>query len=147
MKYWLDPDTLVYYAGGDPVHGGVLEVPQRPANYFAPVVENGAFVRWEPDAAAFCKACREAIDAHLDAVAQEIDPATGQPRFGSALSAASYAASTNPVWRAGAEAFVAHRDEVWAYAFAELDKVMAGQRQPPDSPEAFVAELPMVEWP
>jgi len=82
---------------------------------------------------------RAAIRAHVDATAQTRD-------YDNAVSCASYVNSTNPTWADEASAFVAWRDQVWGYAFAELKKVENGQRQQP-SIEAFIAELPPIEWP
>ena len=42
-----------------------------------------------------------------------------------------------------AAAFIAWRDDVWAYACAELDKVQAGVRMVAD----FIEELPVMRWP
>lgn len=85
---------------------------------------------------------RAAIRAHVDATAQA-------RLYDNAVSCASYLNSTNPVWAAEAQAFVAWRDAVWAYVFAELAKVENGQRPQP-AIEEFVGELtaavPM-EWP
>lgn len=85
---------------------------------------------------------RAAIRAHVDATAQARD-------YDNAVSCASYANSTNPQWAAEAQAFVAWRDAVWSYVFAELAKVENGQRPQP-AIEEFVGELtaavPM-EWP
>lgn len=80
-----------------------------------------------------------AIVAHLDATAQE-------RRYDSAVSIATYVGSTNPQWAAEASAFVAWRDEVWAYTYTELDKVLAGEREQPTI-EAFLTELPEMVWP
>jgi len=79
-----------------------------------------------------------AVQAHLDARAQERS-------YDGALSIATYVNSENPVWAAEAQAFVAWRDIVWAYALGELAKVEAGERDVP-TVEAFVAELPGFEW-
>lgn len=82
---------------------------------------------------------RAAIQSHIDA--------TVRPRnYDSGVTCASYVASTNPIWSAEAQAFVAWRDAVWVYAFAELAEVEAGQRPPP-SVAAFLAELPEMVWP
>lgn len=80
-----------------------------------------------------------AIVAHLDTKAQE-------RRYDNAVSIATYVGSTNPQWAAEAEAFVAWRDAVWAYSYAELDKVLAGQRPQP-TVEEFLGELPAMTWP
>lgn len=82
---------------------------------------------------------RLAIQAHVDAAAQA-------RRYDGGVSLASYVASSNPAWAAEATAFVAWRDAVWAYAYAELDKVLAGQREQPGV-EVFLGELPVIEWP
>lgn len=82
---------------------------------------------------------RLAIQEHVDAVARA-------RHYDSGVSLASYVASTNPLWSAEAQAFVAWRDAVWAYAYTELDKVMAGERAQPTIAE-FIAELPAIEWP
>lgn len=80
-----------------------------------------------------------AIDAHVDAVA-------GQRNYSSGTSCASYAASTVPQWQGEATTFIAWRDGVWAYAYAELDRVETGQRPAPAVTD-FVAELPTIVWP
>lgn len=81
----------------------------------------------------------EAIQAHVDAAAIS-------RRYDSGNSLATYVSSSNPDWAAEAQAFVAWRDAVWAYAYVELDKVLAGEREQP-SVEAFVGELPELMWP
>lgn len=85
-------------------------------------------------------ACQAAIDRHVDTVARERN-------YSSGVSLASYASSTVPLWRAEAEAFIAWRDAVWAYALAELASVQSGDRAAPDTVEAFVEELPAIVWP
>lgn len=82
---------------------------------------------------------RSAIQAHVDATARDRS-------YDSGNSLASYTSSTNPAWAAEATAFVAWRDAVWLYAYAELDKVLAGERPQP-TVEAFLAELPGIVWP
>lgn len=82
---------------------------------------------------------RSAISAHLDSVARE-------RQYDSALTIVTYVASTNPLWAAEASAFIAWRDAVWTYAFAELEKVQNGDREAP-SVSDFISELPAIEWP
>lgn len=82
---------------------------------------------------------RSAIQSHIDAVAQSHN-------YDGGTSLASYVASTNPTWAAEAQSFIAWRDAVWTYAYAELDKVTSGQREVP-TVEDFIAELPAMEWP
>lgn len=92
----------------------------------------------EPSAPALAE-YRRAIQAHVDEAAQSHS-------YDSALTCATYVGSTNPVWAAEAQAFVAWRDAVWVHAYAELDKVEAGARPQP-SIEAFLQELPALIWP
>lgn len=49
-------------------------------------------------------------------------------------------------WKAEAEAFVAWRDAVWAYALQELARVVDGEREPPTI-DGFIGELPKINWP
>lgn len=93
----------------------------------------------EPEPAVLIEMFRAAIQAHVDATAIA-------KRYDSGTSLASYVASTNPQWAAEAAAFVAWRDAVWTYAYAELDKVLAAERTMP-TVEDFLDELPAVEWP
>lgn len=82
---------------------------------------------------------RVAIQAHVDATAQS-------RRYDNGISLASYVNSTVPQWAAEATAFVAWRDAVWAYSYAELDKVLNEEREQP-TVEDFLAELPAISWP
>lgn len=82
---------------------------------------------------------RFAIQATVDTVAQERS-------YDSGLTCSSYLGSTNSGWAAEAAAFVAWRDAVWAYAYAELAKVEAGEREQPELAE-LIGELPAINWP
>jgi hypothetical protein len=77
-----------------------------------------------------------AIEGHVEATAR----ARG---YTSAVSCATYAASTIPAWQAEGAAFVAWRDAVWTAALAMLAAVQAGG----DIPESPIAGLPEMEWP
>jgi hypothetical protein len=77
-----------------------------------------------------------AIEAHVEATAR----ARG---YTSAVSCATYAASTIPAWQAEGAAFVAWRDDVWTAALAMLAAVQAGGA----IPESPIAGLPEMEWP
>ena len=80
-----------------------------------------------------------AIQAHVDATAKS-------RKYGDGNSLAGYVSSTVAQWSAEAAAFVAWRDEVWLYYYAELDKALGGQRPIPTI-EDFIAELPAMIWP
>lgn len=80
-----------------------------------------------------------AVEAHVDAAAQ-----SRSYRDGFAL--AGYATSTVPAWAAEAAAFIAWRDAVWGYAYAQLALVEAQERAQPTVAE-LIDELPGITWP
>jgi len=82
---------------------------------------------------------RKTAQAHIDAVA-------GTRNYDSGASMAGYVNSSVPSWAAEAAAFVAWRDAVWVYLFAQIEAVLEGQRSQP-TPAGLVAEIPAIEWP
>jgi hypothetical protein len=80
------------------------------------------------------------------AVQEHVDATARGRGYDSGVSLASYADSAVPIWAAEAAAFVAWRDAVWVYAYAELAKVRNGERPQPDV-NAFVSELLPLVWP
>ncbi|EGL63587.1 hypothetical protein AGRO_3656 [Agrobacterium sp. ATCC 31749] len=86
------------------------------------------------------------IADYENAIQNLVDSTAREKQFRDGVTLASYTASTKPNWAAEAQAFVAWRDNVWFYAYGELAKVQAGQRQQP-SVEEFLAEIPPIEWP
>ena len=83
---------------------------------------------------------RRAVEDHVEETAQSRD-------YSSAVSLASYTASTREPWAAEAQAFVAWRDDVWEYVFARLAAVESGEDEPPESAETFTQDLPAMVWP
>lgn len=83
---------------------------------------------------------KKVVDSHIEATARSRDYASG-------VSLASYVSSTKPEWAAEAQAFVAWRDDVWAFVFAELAKVESGQTAPPETTDVLIALLPQIAWP
>jgi hypothetical protein len=101
--------------------------------------ETEAFQTPEPEALAPTVAeYQAAIERHIDAVAQS-------KQYANAISAASYAVSTNPQWAAEALAFVTWRDAVWHYVYMTLAAVEKGEHAAPTIAE-LIAELPVIEW-
>lgn len=77
----------------------------------------------------------QAIQAHLDAAAR-------RRGYDSIATAVSYAEEPAvPKFQEDGKAFRAWRSLVWAYAYQELAKVKAGEREIPTL-DAFLAELP-----
>jgi len=85
------------------------------------------------------------IEQFRAAIQRHVDQTAVSRRYDNGVSLASYVASGNPDWAAEAQAFVAWRDAVWTYAYSELDKVLAAEREQP-SVEAFIGELPVIAW-
>lgn len=116
------------------------------------VIENGILRDAKPSEIAEREAAAEAIakpqslDAYTAAITRHIDATARSRQYDGALSIATYVASSIPAWAAEAAAFVAWRDEVWAYVLVELAKVQAGQRAQPTIPE-LIAELPTIKGP
>lgn len=86
------------------------------------------------------------VDAYRAAIQSLVDQTAQSRKYDSGNSLASYAASTNQEWSAEAQAFIAWRDQVWAYAYAELDRVQSGAREQP-TVEQLLGELEPIEWP
>lgn len=82
---------------------------------------------------------QRAIQAHVDQTAN----AKG---YDSGASCAGYASSSVSSWSSEATAFIAWRDAVWLYVYAQLAAVEAQQRSQP-TPSELVAELPAMTWP
>lgn len=80
-----------------------------------------------------------AIQKHVDGIAQSKGYSDGH-------GLATYAVSSVSAWVAEAQTFVAWRDAVWVYAYAELAKVQNGQRAQPTI-EQILSELPSITWP
>lgn len=87
-----------------------------------------------------------AEDDYRHAIQSLVDSHAQSRRYDNGNSLATYVTSSNPDWAAEAQAFVVWRDAVWAYAYAELDKVLSGERAQPNV-EAFINELPAIAWP
>lgn len=108
---------------------------------------------WTPDPAKIITAEMKAAQAQAElletfraAIQSHVDETARSRNYDSGNSLAGHVASTNEAWATEAQAFIAWRDAVWAYAYAELDKVTNGQREAP-SVEDFIAELPAMVWP
>lgn len=79
-----------------------------------------------------------AITAHVNATA-------AQRGYESAVSCASYIASTIPIYAAEAGAFVPWRDAVWVSVHAALAAVQQGAAPPTIA--ALIESLPAIRWP
>ena len=89
-------------------------------------------------AAAF-QALGDAVQAHLDAVAE----ARG---YRDIATAVTYLNSSNTTWKADATAANAWRDAVWTYVLGLQAPIAAGTAPMPAA-AALIAELPAMTWP
>ncbi|NTF07195.1 hypothetical protein G6L37_13665 [Agrobacterium rubi] len=108
---------------------------------------------WSPDASHIITAEQKAAEqrASLEAmfssaIQDHLDTTAKQRRYDTIHTAISYRDDANPVFASEAAALFAWRSAVWTYSTAELDKVMAGERDIPTM-DAFLAELPEIVWP
>lgn len=87
---------------------------------------------------------KNAVQALIDRTASA-PPPIGR-NYADGMLCASYKDSTVPLWAAEATAFIAWRDQVWAYVYNQLYAVQNGQRPQPTIAE-LIAELPSITWP
>lgn len=66
-------------------------------------------------------------------------------QYDNGVSCAGYANSTNEIWKAEADAFIAWRDKVWEYAFNKMQEYLSNEKPLPTL-EAFIEALPKIEW-
>lgn len=114
---------------------GTFVVPLRPGSDYDLI--DGIWVH-VGRAAPSCEEYEAAIEVHLDQVARS-------RQFRDGLMLASYKESTNSQWAAEAKAFVGWRDQVWTFAFREMKRIEAGEREPP-TVSKFLEELPVIDW-
>lgn len=81
-----------------------------------------------------------------DSLLVVLDDTAKEHSYGSAVSCASYASSTNEQWAAEAQAFIAWRDICFEYAYDYLAQVQGGQIPDPNI-EEFLLGLPAIQWP
>ncbi len=96
--------------------------------------------QWERPYAIFV-----AFNTFLPYIDHLLDTTAQSKQYGSAVACASYANSTNPQWKAEADAFISWRDQVFAYAINIQTEVMGGAPIP--TFEDFVSGLPLIVWP
>ena len=86
------------------------------------------------------------IDDGTPLLAIFLDSVAQQQQYNDAVSCVSYVNSTNPAWKAQADAFIAWRDSVYTYVIAQEALMQTGSRTIPTFAE-FQSELPLMVWP
>lgn len=120
--------------------GLVMVSPDRPElwQWLQDAIANGLVVQAYTPQALAANDYAHAIQRHIETTAK----ARG---YLDAVTCASYYASTISTWQTDALAFIAWRDSVWTYAYAQLAAVQAGQRAAPTI-QGLVSELPPIAW-
>lgn len=113
------------------------------SSFQAGIAEEG-MLDSDPEVVAFLNPV--SITDYENAIQNLVDQTARDKQFRDGVTLASYTASTKPNWAAEAQAFIAWRDNVWSYAYVELAKVQAGQREQPTVDE-FLAEIAPIVWP
>lgn len=148
----ISPTTLAEFGvmevvqAGPPAHDALTQT----AEEAPPVLSDGVWTQaWtlraataterDARAAALQRRMTDAVQGHLDAVAQ----AHG---YDGILSLASYASSVHPPFSTEGRAGADWRDAVWLHCFGVLAEVQAGRQSIP-TPEALIDELPVMMWP
>jgi hypothetical protein len=80
----------------------------------------------------------------INAIKKQLNDVAIARSYESEYSIASYVNSTNLDWKADAETYIAWRDAVWAYGYAELAAIEGGAPVP--TIENFIAAAPQIQW-
>lgn len=86
------------------------------------------------------------VEDYQQAIQSLVDATAVSKQFNDGVTLASYKDSTVAFWASQSAAFIAWRDAVWVYAYAEMAKVLAGERSQPSVAD-FLGELPVITWP
>ncbi|MBP2442836.1 hypothetical protein [Rhizobium leguminosarum] len=86
------------------------------------------------------------LEVYQQAIQSLVDATARSMQFNDGVTLASYTGSTVTLWADQSAVFIAWRDAVWIFAYAEMAKVQAGQRPQPSVGE-FLTELPSITWP
>lgn len=111
-----------------------------------PILRNGEVIHVDETTVRISVNPEDVIETFRQAIQSHVDEQATTRRYDGGNSLAGYVNSTNAQWAEEATAFVAWRDAVWAYAYAEMDRVLNGDREQPTIDE-LLEELPEMEWP
>ena len=117
---------------------------EKPAGYFTP--EEWQAAHPAPAPAPYTPTPEEQLAVFTAAIQAHLDNFAKTRNYDGILSAASYANSAVPKFRAEGQYAAEMRDAVWAKGYEIMDAVLAGARPMPDL-EEVLAELPVLAWP
>ena len=116
----------------------------KPRGYFTP--EEWQAAHPAPAPAPYTPTPEEQQAAFAAAIQAHLDNFAKTRNYDGILSAASYANSAVPKFRAEGRYAAEMRDAVWAKGYELMDAVLAGARPMPGL-EEVIAELPVLAWP
>jgi hypothetical protein len=82
----------------------------------------------------------------IDAVSSHIGSVAASKNYDTPETLQSYSNSTNPLWRAEANAFIAWRDTVWAYVYDQI-ALWENEERTITTADELVGELDDIAWP
>lgn len=91
------------------------------------------------------KTDEEYIRLYEIAISDYINSIASSRGYDNAVSISTYVSSTNPSWKAEADAFVAFRDLSWEYFINIQDGIRDGLLKP-TSVELFLSNAPVIDW-
>lgn len=146
-------------ADESPLEPGVFLIPGGCIEAEPPTIPAGKRARWtgaswvfedlpepEPESEPEPLTPEQIIAQYIAAVQKRLDDFAQTRNYDGILSAATYATSTVPKFKAEGQYCVEARDATWAKCYEVLAAVESGSRPMPTMDE-LLAELPVLTWP
>lgn len=146
-------------ADESPLEPDVFLIPGDAVDAEPPSIPDGHFAKWngsnfdilpipepEPEPEPEPLTPEQIIAQYTEAVQQHLDTFARTRNYDGILSAATYATSSVPKFKAEGQYAVEARDNTWATAYQILAEVEAGTRPMPTLDEV-IAALPALVWP
>ena len=137
---------------GDNMPADVVEITAEEHAALLDGQSAGLVIAWGDDGAPFLQqppppTTEQLITQYRDAVQAHLDGAAKTAGYDDIKTAVTYAEEPAvPKFQVEGQAFRAWRSLVWQYGYAQLDAILAGERERPPVGE-FIAELPALVLP
>jgi hypothetical protein len=138
----LRPLKLQYALRGDPEYTAELSLNDVDIEFL-----NGSVAPTDAElhAAARLYKTHALLEEYKQAIKGLLAEKARSKDYDSEQSIASYAVSTNLVWKREAQQYIEWRDTVWSYAYDVLARVESNKIEPP-SIEDFIDSAPKLKW-